>query len=118
MEYFGSSLAMASDDLFCHCGHRMGGRPPGSQSGAEPIRLRLAECGTLAVLFGVLIWTVIQLLAMGMPPEGAARFLGATPRMMTTAVIIGACIGWFVPYLYRSRSRSDGFAAPVLQEST
>jgi hypothetical protein len=86
--------------------------------GAEPIRLRLAECGTLAVVFGVLIWTVIQLLAMGMPPEGAARFLGATPRMLTTAVIIGACIGWFVPHLYRSRSRSDGFAAPVLQEST
>ena len=49
-------------------------------------------------------WSVLQLLAGG-SPEAAARLAEAAPRIVGTAIAVGACIGWLVPTMHRSRNR-------------
>jgi hypothetical protein len=66
--------------------------------------LRWTETGALAVIFSALQWMVLQLLAMTLPPAIADSMMNSMPRMLLTAAVVGGCIGWFVPHLYRSRS--------------
>jgi len=54
--------------------------------------------------FGASQWTVAQLLIAILPTEGAHRMRIATPQIVVTASIIGACIGFSVPSPYRSKS--------------
>jgi hypothetical protein len=41
-------------------------------------------------------WVVVQM---------SPNLTGRVQEIAATSVVIGACIGWFVPYLYRSTSR-------------
>jgi hypothetical protein len=70
-----------------------------------PKWLPWAEAAALAVTFGVLQWTVAQLLIGIVPDAAAAKFKAKTPQMVITASVIGACIGFLVPSLYRSKSQ-------------
>jgi len=93
------AVAWAADDL-----------EPADPAGR--LRLRLTEAASLALALGVVQWTVLQILA-GASPEAAARYMEAMPRMVATAVAVGACIGWLVPTMHRSRNRSRSEPAPM-----
>lgn len=82
---------------------------------AGRLRLRGIEAASLAAVLGVAQWGVLQLLA-GASPEMAARLADAAPRIVGTAVAVGACIGWLVPTMHRTRNRSrpDPVPVPVL----
>lgn len=71
---------------------------------SESLKLRIAEAASLAIVFSVMSWAVVQLLAAGKSPAEAARLLSAMPQMIATSAVIGSCIGWFVPHLYRTRA--------------
>jgi hypothetical protein len=70
-----------------------------------PKWLPWAEAAALAATFGVLQWTVAQLLIGILPDDDAVRFQARTLQMVITASAIGACIGFLVPSLYRSKSQ-------------
>jgi len=93
------AVAWAADD-----------REPADANGR--LRLRAIEAASLAVALGLAQWCVLQLL-LGSSPEMAARLGDAAPRMVATAVAVGACIGWLVPTMHRSRSRVRPEPAPV-----
>jgi hypothetical protein len=76
---------------------------PADSSGR--LRLRALEAGSLAIALGLVQWSVLQLLAGG-SPESAARLAEAAPRIVGTAIAVGACIGWLVPTMHRSRNRT------------
>jgi hypothetical protein len=88
-------------------------REPADPAGR--LRLRAVEAVSMAVALGLLQWSVLQLLA-GVSPEMAARLSDAAPRMVGTAVAVGACIGWLVPTMHRSRNRArpEPVATPAL----
>jgi hypothetical protein len=67
-------------------------------------RLRAIEAVSMAAVFAVLQWTVVQFLG-ARSAEEAARLAVALPQMMATATTIGALIGWLVPHLHRTRVR-------------
>jgi len=60
---------------------------------------------SLAIVFGLVQWSVLQLL-FGVSPEMAARTSEAAPRLVGTAVAVGALIGWLVPTMHRTRKFS------------
>jgi len=93
------AVAWAADD-----------REPADANGR--LRLRAIEAASLADALGLAQWCVLQLL-LGSSPEMAARLGDAAPRMVATAVAVGACIGWLVPTMHRSRSRVRPEPAPV-----
>ena len=63
----------------------------------SPNSLRWTETAALAGVFGALQWAVLQLLlATTASLERAESLRASTPRMLATAIVIGACIGWFV----------------------
>ena len=72
---------------------------------AGRLRLRAIEAASMAVALGLVQWSVLQLLA-GASPEMAERLSEAAPRMVGTAMAVGACIGWLVPTMHRSRNRA------------
>jgi hypothetical protein len=79
------------------------------------LRLRAQEAASIAIALGLVQWCVLQLLA-GTSPDLAARLADAAPRMVVTAVAVGACIGWLVPTMHRSRNRArpEPVAVPAL----
>ena len=79
---------------------------------AGRLRLRAIEAGSLAIALGLAQWSVLQLLA-GASPEAAARLAEAAPRIVGTAIAVGACIGWLVPTMHRTRNRARPEPAPV-----
>ncbi|MCE9659424.1 MAG: hypothetical protein K8R60_12755 [Burkholderiales bacterium] len=93
------AVAWAADDM-----------EPADHAGR--LRLRAIEAAALALVLGVIQWTVLQIL-IGASPEAAARFGDAVPRMMVTAVAVGACIGWLVPAMHRARNRGRIETAPM-----
>jgi hypothetical protein len=88
-------------------------REPADSAGR--LRLRAIEAVAMAVALGLVQWSVLQLLS-GISPEMAARLGDAAPRMVGTAAAVGACIGWLVPTMHRSRNRTrpEPVAAPAL----
>lgn len=70
-------------------------------------RLRIYEALGLSASFAVFQWIVVQLLAQSLGPQWFEREL----RLVVTAAVIGACIGYLVPHLHRNRFRAE--PAPV-----
>lgn len=77
----------------------------------EPRWLRAAETVVIALVFGVLQWITLELFEL-LP--NANRWYGKELRMIATSTLVGACIGYFVPYYYR-RGYRRGEAAPLPQ---
>jgi hypothetical protein len=76
--------------------------------------LRWAEAGALASVFAAVQWLVLELLVAAAPPERAQQLIDAQPRMLITACVVGACLGFLVPSLYRAKTprRHTKHAAP------
>jgi hypothetical protein len=66
--------------------------------------LRWAEAGALTTVFAAVQWLVLELLVAAAPPERAQQLIDSQPRMLITACVVGACLGFLVPSLYRAKS--------------
>ncbi len=62
---------------------------------------RMCEAGGLAAALFAFQWITIELLA-AFTTEGI-RWYERAPQLLLTSLAIGACIGYFVPHLYRSK---------------
>jgi hypothetical protein len=81
-----------------------------SKTGEEPWWLRFSETLSMAFIFGLLQWMTIELLVMfTLHPE---RWFGKEIQMITKSTLVGAVIGFVVPYYYRSRAQVDA-ASPM-----
>jgi hypothetical protein len=79
-------------------------------SNKEPTWLRWAEAAALSAICVALHWTVVQLFAAAGNPF-ALVLEQQLLTSLTVAAAIGASIGGFVPYKYRSRARQPAVAA-------
>ncbi|MFT3800991.1 MAG: hypothetical protein QM766_07205 [Burkholderiaceae bacterium] len=72
---------------------------------------RWVEAGSLALVFGSAQWLVGHLLISNASPSSLMDWNAALPRMMAASVVIGACIGFLIPSLYRERTSKNRTAA-------
>jgi hypothetical protein len=77
-----------------------------------PRWLRIGETLGLAACFLVFQWIAIELLA-AFTTDGVKWFARA-PRLLLTSTAVGACIGYFVPHLYRTKLKAAERATPQL----
>jgi len=89
MTFFATvSIAWAADD------HAL-------EVGDPPAWLRWAEAGGLATVFGVMHWVVLQLLSSSGAPGHWTPAAGGALGSILTSVLVGGCIGYLMPHLYR-----------------
>lgn len=87
-----------------------------NDAGSTPARLRIVEALGLGACFAVFQWIVVQLLAQ--VTTLGARWYEEELRLVLTAAVIGACIGYLVPHLHRRRIRAESapqLAAPQMR---
>jgi len=77
-------------------------------------KLRIREAISLAACFAVFQWIVVQLLAQA--TTVGSRWFDAEIRLVVTAAIIGTCVGYFVPHLYRKRLTAEAEAPLMLPQ--
>jgi hypothetical protein len=70
----------------------------------EPKWLRAAETLGLGLVFGLLQWIALELFEL-LP--NASRWDGKEVRMIATSTLVGAFIGFFVPFYYRCGCRRE-----------
>lgn len=75
-------------------------------------RLRTYEALGLAGCFALFQWIVVQLLAQSLGNWWFAQEL----RLVVTAAVIGACIGYLVPHLHRKKLHAAPAVAAVLPQ--
>jgi hypothetical protein len=92
MTFFASvSIAWAADDY-------------SADGTSAPRWLRWAEATALAAVFTATQWLVTELLIAGATSaDRAQQWIDAQPGMMITACVVGACLGFLVPSLYRAK---------------
>jgi len=74
-------------------------------AGTPPPWLRTAETLALAAAYGLLQWLVVELLTINFEGPGTAgKWRERLPQMIATSVLIGGCIGAFIPHVYRRRA--------------
>jgi hypothetical protein len=97
------SITWAADDHATDPGH-------------EPGWLRWAEAFALAAIFCALQWYVCELLV----GQGFKEYHDRQLQFLLTSTIIGGCIGFLVPHLYRkgnAEARAAQEPKPALQPS-
>lgn len=77
-------------------------------------RLRIYESLGLAACFALFQWIVVQLLAQ--VTTFGARWFGEELRLVVTAAVIGACVGYLVPHLHRKRLQAEPVLSGVMPQ--
>jgi hypothetical protein len=77
-------------------------------------RLRIYESLGLAACFAMFQWIVVQLLAQA--TTFGPRWFDEELRLVVTAAVIGACVGYLVPHLHRKRLQAEPAQSAVMPQ--